>query len=384
MDNQLDLATVLLLHQCSFVVGTVCFLYARWQSRGGEGLGTLAFSFLSLALASTLAGLGERGVLPRDVWALGVSAVGVTGHALFWVGLRRLSSQKPCRADWSVLIVPAICVVFEFATQFHLVDKMRGSISNASACVFLAASALCVLQDSRQEPLPVRAMLAGSIATASLLALLVVVGLLWPDVAPMTPRYAFFLRIICHFAVALFVIILVKERAEAKLRHAAETDMLTGIGNRRWFMSKLPPVMLEGNALLLMDLDFFKQVNDRFGHDTGDIVLVSFAEVIGRHLRPGDRFARLGGEEFGLYMPKANAAEAMAMAERLRDVVSATVVESDGERVPLTVSIGVAASRHRYNGCNSLLSMADIALYEAKKSGRNRSVLFTSQSAAAA
>lgn len=374
MAIKLDLATVLLLHQCSFLVGAVCFLYARWQSRGGEGLGILASGFFSLALASTLAGLGERELLPRSVWTFASFTGGLVGYALFWIGVRRLSSCKQRRTDWWALAVPALFMLIAAATGFHMANEARGSVSNALACMLLAASAVSIVVDRVREPLPARIVLAAAITLASLLALLVVAGLLMPDIAPMTPRWAFFLRIICHFAIALFVIILVKERAEAELRHAADTDMLTGIGNRRWFMAQLPTVMLEGNALLLMDLDFFKQVNDRFGHDTGDLVLVRFAEAIGRNLRAGCSFARLGGEEFGIYLPKTGAIEAMATAERLLDVVRELVVESGSKRVPLTVSIGVATSRSRYSSWSSLMNMADAALYAAKDAGRDRAV----------
>lgn len=377
MAVQLDLPTVLLLHQCSFLVGALCFLYARWQSRRGEGLGTLAIGFFSLALSSTLAGLGGREVLPHHVWTFGTFTFGLIGYALFWIGIRRLSSGRQRRMDWWILAIPAVLIVVAAITQFHLRDEVRGAVSNAMSFLSLAASTACVIVDRRTEQLPVRLVLSSVIALASVLALLIVFAMFMPDLSPMTPRWAFFLRIICHFAIALFVIILVKERAEAELRHAADTDTLTGIGNRRWFTSQMPSVMREDDALLLMDLDLFKQVNDRFGHDTGDQVLVSFAETVERNLRTGGSFARLGGEEFAAYLPNTNANEAMATAERLLDVVRKLVVDSDGERVPLTVSIGVATSQDTYRSWSELLKMADSALYAAKDSGRNRAVLFS-------
>jgi diguanylate cyclase (GGDEF)-like protein len=125
-----------------------------------------------------------------------------------------------------------------------------------------------------------------------------------------------------------------------------------------------------------LDLDLFKKLNDRFGHDTGDQVLVSFAEAIGRNLRVDGSFARLGGEEFAAYLPKTSAAEAMAAAERLVALVRTLEVESNGERVPLTVSIGVATSEDTDHSWSELLKMADAALYVAKDTGRNRAVLY--------
>ena len=384
MTIHLDLATVLLLHQCSFLVGALCFIYMRLQSRSGEGLGALAASYFSLALASALAGLGEQHLLSVPVWGFGSVTLGVTGYALFWIGIRGLSSGKQQRMDWWALAIPAVVAVLAFVTQFHVVGYMRGTIGNGFAFASLAASAMCVLRDRARERLPVRLLLTIPIALGALLALLVIVGLLVPDVAPMTPIWAFFLRIMCQFAIALFVIILVTERTEAELRCAAETDMLTGVGNRRWFMSRMPRTALEGKALLLMDLDFFKQVNDRFGHDAGDAVLVSFAKAIRRNLRPGDSFGRLGGEEFGAYLPKTAASKALAMAESLCNVVHGLTVECGGERISLTVSIGVAAVGERQCSLTDLFKMADAALYAAKDSGRDRAVLFEPSIRAAA
>jgi diguanylate cyclase (GGDEF)-like protein len=384
MTIQLDLATLLLLHQCSFLVGALCFLYARWQSRRGEGLGILATAFLSLALSSTMAGLGDREILPHEIWTLGTFGFGLVGYAFFWIGMRRLSSGRQRLADWLALAVPVVLVVAAAVTKFYLDDAVRGGISNSMSFLSLAASAAGVAADRRPERLPVRLLLSVVIAIGSLLALLVVFAMVAPTLTPLSPRWAFFLRIICHFAIALFVIILVKERAEAELRHAADTDILTGVGNRRWFTSRMPRVMKPDDALLLMDLDLFKQVNDRFGHDTGDQVLVSFAETIQSNLATGGSFARLGGEEFAAYLPKTSAAEAMAAAERLVDSVRELVVDSNGQRVPLTVSIGVATSKDTAHSWSDLLKMADAALYIAKDTGRNRAVLFGTPDKAAA
>ncbi len=376
MNVHLDLATVLLLHQCSFLVGALCFVYMRLQSRNGEGLGALATGYLSLALASAFAGLGEQHRLTVAVWGPGSIIMGATGYALFWIGIRRLSSGRLRRTDWWVLVIPVIAAALTFATQFYLISPVRSSVSNALAFTSLAVSAVCVLKDRSRERLPARILLAVSIGLGALLAFLVILGLLAPDIAPMPPIWAFFLRIMCQFGVALFVVILVTERTEAELRCVADTDMLTGIGNRRWFMSRLPRTAIEGNALLLMDLDFFKQVNDRFGHDAGDAVLVSFAEAISRNLQADASFGRLGGEEFGLYLPRITASEALAMGESLRNVVRDLTVEHCGERIPLTVSIGVAAVAQPQCSLADLFKMADAALYAAKDSGRDRAVLF--------
>ncbi|OCP00983.1 MULTISPECIES: GGDEF domain-containing protein [unclassified Ensifer] len=378
MTAQLDLATVLLLHKSSFLIGAFCFLYARWQSPRDEGLGILASGFLFLALASTLAGYGEQKLLPAHLWTLSSFTLGIGGYALFWIGVRRLSAGRRRSADWLALCVPVTGALIGLATHFHVVNTVRASVFNATAFLFLAASAFAIISDRSREPLPARAMLAAAMTVGANLCLAVVIGLVKPGIIPVTTTYAFFLSIICHFAIALFALVLVKERAEAELRRSADTDALTGAGNRRWFLAQLPKSNWHGDCLIVMDLDFFKRINDRYGHHTGDQVLMAFAELARKNLRKGDCFARLGGEEFGLYLPLTSEERAQAIAERLRRAVEELRIISRGEQVALTVSMGLAVANGQERSWEELFNSADAALYEAKRHGRNRITLSTS------
>lgn len=372
MTAQLDLATVLLLHKSSFLIGAFCFLYARWQSPRDEGLGILASGFLFLALASTLAGYGEQKLLPPTLWRLSSFTLGIGGYALFWIGVRRLSGGRRRLADWLALFVPLAGALVGLATHFHMVNVVRASVFNAAAFLFLAASAAAVIADRSKEPLPARAMLAAAMAIGASLCLAVVIGLLKPGIVPITTTYAFFLSIICHFAIALFALVLVKERAEAELRRSADTDALTGVGNRRWFLAQLPQASWQGDCLIVMDLDHFKRINDRYGHHTGDQVLVAFADLVRKNLRRGDRFARLGGEEFGLYLPRTSETQAFAIAERLRRAVEELRVASSGQTVAVSISIGLATASGAERSWEALFNRADAALYASKRDGRNR------------
>ncbi|MEI2301021.1 GGDEF domain-containing protein [Ensifer sp. MJa1] len=384
MTAQLDLTTVLLLHKSSFLIGAFCFLYARWQSPRDKGLGILATGFLFLAFASTLAGYGEQNLLPAYLWTLSSFTLGIGGYALFWIGMRRLSAGRRRRTDWLALLVPLSGAVAGLVTHFHMINYTRASVFNASAFAFLAASALTIVADRRREPLPSRAMLATAMTIGASLCLAVVIGLLKPGIIPITTTYAFFLSIICHFAIALFTLVLVKERAEAELRRSADTDSLTGAANRRWFLAQLPKSSWQGDCLIVMDLDHFKRINDRFGHHVGDRVLIAFADLIRSNLRARDCFARLGGEEFGLYLPQTSEAQAFSITERLRQSAAALEVMSDSERVPLSVSMGMAAANGEERSWEDLFNRADAALYEAKRSGRNRIVAHACSGAPAA
>ncbi len=378
----LDLATILLLHKSSFLVGAICFAYVKWQSpQASKGLGALAAGFLLLAIASTVAGMGERNVLPVEVWTLASFSVGIFGYAAIWVGTKRLSSDEIGEKDWYALILPCLFVVIAIATRFHLDNQSRGTVFNANAFIFLVASTVKILRDHKREALSARYLLGASLAVASVLTGLLLMELAgWPH-APGDIKFNFFLLIICHFAVALFTLILVKERAELGLRNLLETDVLTGVKNRRWFYSQLPATLSTGDCLIILDIDHFKRVNDQYGHEGGDVALEAVAQEISRQLGPQDAVARLGGEEFGIFVRGHTKATAFTLAERLRIAVRLLHVTYSTSTISLSISAGVGVSEGLQSP-EELLKAADQSLYSAKEHGRNQVVIAGEEPAA--
>lgn len=163
-----------------------------------------------------------------------------------------------------------------------------------------------------------------------------------------------------------------QHRATAAERRRALTDSLTGLMNRRALFdwAEAMPVS-DGTAVIMLDLDNFKAINDGFGHARGDEVLVRFAGIIRQNLRPGDQAARLGGEEFCLVLQDLDPADAAGVAERIRSALEATAPISD-DFGPPTVSAGVAIAFGGDDTFDTLLRRADGALYAAKQEGRNR------------
>jgi len=174
-----------------------------------------------------------------------------------------------------------------------------------------------------------------------------------------------------------------RKEMESQLQKLASTDPLTGLANRRVFLEKLEQETAKvarlphySAVLLMLDLDFFKRVNDGYGHAAGDAVLKAFAEVVRNTSRVIDVPARLGGEEFAILLSGADKNDALAMAERLREQVAETVVEHNAGQVRITVSIGAAALSANDSNGEAVLHRADTALYEAKDRGRNRTCWF--------
>jgi diguanylate cyclase (GGDEF)-like protein len=171
--------------------------------------------------------------------------------------------------------------------------------------------------------------------------------------------------------------------AYAATEEAATTDALTGLPNRRFLeiLAAQPRGRRrdDNRAVLMVDIDHFKRLNDRFGHDTGDEVLRAVAEAIARTVRTDDFPIRYGGEEFLVVLRRADAQIAQAVAERLRRNVAKVDLQQMRVTTPVTVSVGIAvedpANHAERDGLAALISSADAALYRAKSAGRDRVVM---------
>jgi diguanylate cyclase (GGDEF)-like protein len=169
-----------------------------------------------------------------------------------------------------------------------------------------------------------------------------------------------------------------QRRLEAELRATASTDSLTGLLNRRGFAERADAAVAASRsdraplAVLMIDIDHFKAINDRFGHAVGDQVLKTVAQRASGALRREAVFARLGGEEFAVLLPGADRAQATTVAGRLHAAISNAPMAVNGHTIGVTVSVGGAMLRGSDLGADMLVDRADGGLYAAKANGRNR------------
>jgi diguanylate cyclase (GGDEF)-like protein len=179
-------------------------------------------------------------------------------------------------------------------------------------------------------------------------------------------------------AIAFILLAMAKERTEHRHKTASLVDPLTGVANRRAFLQdgeaqlKRQTTDPRPTAVMLLDLDNFKSINDRFGHAVGDRVLQIFADVASGCVRHIDLFGRLGGEEFAALLRDTTRERALAVAEQIRTGFAEATRQVDGRSVDATVSIGIVISHDAVLDLSALLAQADHALYRAKDSGRNR------------
>jgi len=171
-------------------------------------------------------------------------------------------------------------------------------------------------------------------------------------------------------------------RQEELLQSAATTDPLTGISNRKWFEERVNQIVqaaAESNqsiAIVMVDIDHFKQVNDVYGHQTGDVVIKGVAEILNACKRQQDLLARYGGEEFIVCLPDSNPENTMLFCERVRREISNTTFRFGKEQIKVTASLGgVSDIINQESNLQEMTALADKALYHSKKAGRDQSTI---------
>lgn len=370
---KMDLATVLLLHKSSLAAGALCFAYVHWQSRE-PGLDVLAFGFGLLAFGSTLAGWGEQGILTSTTWQMGSFTAGILGHALMAIGLVQLSCRRRHRADWLVVAAAVGLILLVWRMGWHEDNATRAVLFNLASACFLAIALVSIVKGYLKDGLPSRFALMGALLASIFFALQTVLVFALPVLDVLEVSHAFFMLIICQFTIVLFTVVLVQERVVVMFKQLADTDALTGVPNRQHFLSSLPQKLRPGDAFIMLDIDHFKSINDRFGHEAGDLVLTGVAQAIAGATGPGTLLGRLGGEEFCLFLRGQTEETALAGAERIRLAVKSSAPGP----VTASASLGVAVWSGTEDA-RTLRGKADQALYVAKQSGRDKVVLHTAE-----
>lgn len=200
------------------------------------------------------------------------------------------------------------------------------------------------------------------------------------DEAELRIQNALAINLVVSFFVSLVIIVLVNliiAGYQKQLESMAATDKLTGAANRQMFGMLFRQVHSQSKrrktplSAIMFDIDYFKQVNDTYGHPTGDVVLKTLAQTITHCIRESDLFFRWGGEEFLIILPECDLDKASDIAEKIRETVEKMVVTFGGKSVSITISMGVATMADG-EASNGLIARSDEALYAAKNNGRNR------------
>ncbi len=334
--------------------------------------------FLLASAGSTCMAL--RGTVPLAVSDNVGFGLFVTALGFVWLGMRSFFGRH---VPYLLSVLAAIGIVplsraLDESQDIAALWRMVYALAIAGLFFLLTASEL--RRSIREEGLP-SARAAAAVYTS--FAIVHLAALPLPFLFPvrfdgLIPSSDWFFGLLflslMHTVAAVFLgIVLSNERMAEAMRHLADTDELTGLPNRRAFLRQVEQSLATGGGgtLLIADVDHFKQINDRHGHQCGDAVLQNFAAMLEQ--LAGDRLfaARIGGEEFGIFLPGLTGPHLDMLAAQLCRAAAVLQMEHAGKAVPITISTGVADTSGSNSSYEQLFAEADRALYLAKRSGRN-------------
>ncbi|MDO8250189.1 MAG: diguanylate cyclase [Rhodoferax sp.] len=330
---------------------------------------------LLLVFVGTVLATGH-GKLPEFISVSIARFLIVSGLYLAYVGTQRFFGVTPRVWPWMTLItgVALIQLWFTFVEPSY---HARLVLANMLAGYLFAVHAFLVFKQG--SPTFARVLTLGVLVAMSVIQWMrLVTSFIWPvgqDIFETAPHHVVYVTsfVFCILLLSISMVLMATERLRTELEHLAMHDSLTNALTRR-HMNEACHQELERSrrhgrsmALLIMDLDHFKSINDSYGHQAGDRVLVNFVARVNALLRRPDQLGRFGGEEFVALLPDTSLDEALVVAERIRATCALT------DHTPsCTVSIGVTTNRLDNDSVDTLLTRADVALYRAKARGRNR------------
>lgn len=386
----LDIRTIMVI----FAVLSIMFsgLLALAGFHAGNVKGVRQWSAASLCLGL---GLGfsyfYNSLTPGKNWAVVFSSIFIaTGIALQLSGIQAFNCK---RFDWRIAAL-IVGLVFLNGLWFSVLNPditTRAILNSILFAIVYAASAKSLLIKIEQ-PLRTAYWFTGLSFLILVFVSLTRAVLIWKSVpqsyglfenTPLNP-VTFFVACMVQLCVTFGFILMLDYRLVSDLQKIASRDTLTGAFNRRRLEEEAIRLCARSKrtrdtlSIMMIDVDHFKSVNDRFGHQAGDEVLRRLAVIAQSTIRVDDYFARYGGEEFCILLPSTKENETLQLAERLRETYSSLQLEYNGIPISSTISIGVADSDRAGLEFSSLVAAADKALYLAKQEGRNRVVLLAS------
>lgn len=366
---------------CSEAITLAAVLFLAWRHNRQMP----AYLMWALGFAFSAVGFGlvaARGLIPDPLSIEFGNGIALLGESAWIAGFHRMDKRK---LQWSSLLPPAIWIAGIGLPWIHESYANRVFLYDLAGAVgaMLMARAVRPAEGRREATRGLLGLVLMALACACLISSMSMI-LLRPsfEEALIYRGYsALGYALLITTAIALSGRLLM-ERAERHWRTISITDMLTGVLNRRGLQDYLPLVVKKAArgshkiAVLLFDLDHFKAINDRYGHQTGDTVLAEFARIGRKFIPDNSAFGRMGGEEFIAFIPVADQAEAEAIAETVRAEVCRAPLLAGQSFVSATVSVGLAIMPCDSANWDRLVSAADRALYAAKRAGRNCTVVF--------
>jgi diguanylate cyclase (GGDEF)-like protein len=383
----IDSYTVLLFGLLIKLLLGVLFILFWVKTRNAAWFAWWAASLFLASVTSSLFML-RAATASDNFLTIGVgNACLLTAFSCCWQGARAFEHRRPV---WVAVVLPPVLWVAACSSP-AFIETLAYRIV-LSSCLAAPLLALCGFEfwRGRAEQLPSRVPIIAIFASFTLfMAARIPLMEATPfpfGLLPTQPGWlgAFNLLMFAHtLLLTVLIVAMSKERLELDQRTKAQTDPLTGSLNRRAFLWR-GERLLKRHAyeraplcLLFLDLDHFKSLNDRLGHSGGDDVLTSFVNLVNGCIRPSDFLFRIGGEEFCCLLPHTTTEQAHRVAERIRHQFETATLAVAGTPVKATASLGIASTDAFGYELDTLMRRADMAVYAAKRAGRNRVVVAT-------
>ncbi len=390
----MDYKTLFIVLVSVFLIQAVALLQTWWQNREEIGLRDWAIAAIFISLGSFLSALALH-MLPSAVTAMQYqfitllretgNAMGIAGWFMIWIGVRHFYKLS---APAYVYVGLFSFLMVTIMMQENIFDLPAGWRVFCVSVVIAFFAGMTLYEFLKQHVLnsAVLLMITAMLFFTSaiwLLRGLTVIGFIDLGIEEkLLSVLSLYDGIVASVSLTVSMILLTNQRIHEHLNALAIKDPLTGTLNRRAFFEYSEQLLADRNrnhenfALCIIDLDYFKKINDTHGHPIGDLVLKKFAQLAHTVLREGDLFGRYGGEEFVILLRRSSEAEAHQIIERLRDRWSKETIVASETTLTATFSAGIShiSDTFKYD-LENLLERADNALYKAKNDGRNKTVL---------
>ncbi|MDX1573031.1 MAG: diguanylate cyclase [Methylophaga sp.] len=373
----------------SVLMSLVFFVIARGAGYVVNGLKAFAYAYAAYCVFGGL--LLLRGILPDFVTIVIADMALALAILLIYDGMSQLNGL---RRRWHFYQHYLCWCLAGFIMFTFVVPSFRGRMTVVLLCMLIVFTmTLTVLRDRS-----VKNWQAGEWIVASSLLVSIFAGLLRSFESMLhqlaiaeTSIFAYqgsqalylLINLMAIVFIAMGLIVLSQDRLRADLENIAAQDALTGVQSRRLIMQLLDKLLASVSrqgmplAVLMVDIDYFKSVNDQYGHRAGDEVLVSVVRTLERNIRKDAFIGRYGGEEFLLLLPDTDLWQLESIADRLRQSVACSSYNYRGNLIQVTISIGaIVVDKHNVNVLEDPLMLADRALYAAKKQGRDCFVIY--------
>ncbi len=383
---ELDIRTVFFTQ----VVINLTMGLALWVATRGRyqyGLNYFICLFLFQVIAQGL--YFFRGILPDVVTVVIANVLLIATYNLGYMGFCRFFNKDP---NWWLMIIPIVIILVVFSVYLDNFRIRVITLGLVSAGQYLIQFWLLYTTNARgvRRSKPILLSAYGMIIV--LFTTRAVYMLLFPEAItnlfdPMwINSITLFATILGIMLIAIGVLLMLSERLLEENRELATRDWLTQVFNRKTFsdLAKRELARATRNdhetSLLMVDIDRFKLVNDTFGHPVGDEALIHLVRIIKDSVRVQDLYGRYGGEEFVILLAETSSNEAFQIAERLRERVADSTLVINYNTIKITISIGIATMiGHDHPDLDVLINQADIAMYNAKKAGRNCTRIFQTE-----